>query len=409
MIRLDEVVTDSDSPLRRIYQADTPAVRSVLVFTMSLRLIFVCALFCAGAAQINAQLPSPSPTPTPKSAITPGPIEQQQETIRVLTEEVRIPIFAYDQYGHFDPTLQPDDLLVLEDGVPQQVKSVQRIPASILLLLCTSGEVNQAMRTKLTGAVARQLVAHLRAGDQIALFQFSSKVELLQDWTIDKSLINRALGSDMVPGKLHSGRGTRLAPAIARAAAELQKQPVGNRHLVIIGDGVDVPAWADARELMKALDPNGAEAQQARAALAKATQELIASQVVVHVVSYREAQQIHEAEDKQKVKGGASSGLRFDPAMRRLRNAYKKAMQKSEEQFTSLVQETGGTLFVPTSGEEMISEGGTIARDIGAQYVITYKPKRSLAAAPADEYRRLYVAPTRSGLSVRTRRGYVVR
>lgn len=374
---------------------------------MSLLRITVCALFIARAMLCQAQgtAPAPSHTPVPKS---PQSIEQQQETIYVRTEEVRIPIFAYDEYGHFDPTLEPDDLLVLEDGVPQQVNSVQRIPASILLLLCASGDLNQAMRTSLTRDVALQIISHLRDGDQIAVFQFTSKVELLQDWTTDRTLVTRAIGTELHPGKLHSGRGTRLAPAVARAAAELQKQPVGNRHVVIIGDGVDVPAWADGRELMRALDPNGTEAQNATAALTQAIRELIASQAAVHVISYREAQKISEARPKKHGSADVTSGMRFDPAMSRLRNAYKKAMQKSEERLTSLVQETGGQLLAPTSAEEMLAQGVEVARDIGAQYVITYKPKRSLATAPKDEYRRLTVTPRRSGLRVRTRRGYVV-
>jgi len=365
--------------------------------------IIACVLISLGAICAQAQLPAPSPSPT----ATPK-VAELQETIRVLTEEVRIPIFAYDEYGHFDPTLAADDLLVLEDGVPQQVKSVQRIPASILLMLCASGDVNQAMRTNLTRDIALQIVSHLRDGDQIAVYQFTSKVELLQDWTTDKALITRAVGTELRPGKLHSGRGTRLAPAVARAAAELQRQPVGNRHVVIVGDGVDVPAWADYRELMKALDPAGPEAQSASAALTLAIQELIASQAAVHVISYREAQKIREDQDKKRMRGGASLGFRFDPQMRRLRNAYKKAMLKSEERFTSLVQETGGRLLVPTSEDEMIAQGSEVARDIGAQYVITYKPKRPLASAPRDEYRRLNVVPRRIGLHVRTRRGYVV-
>jgi VWFA-related protein len=362
---------------------------------------FGAYVICSTAVLCHAQMPTPSPSPTPP------PKGEQQETVRVLTEEVRLPIFASDEYGHFDPTLEPDDLLVLEDGVPQQVKSVQRIQASILLLLCASGDVNQAMRTNLTRDIALELVSRLRGGDQIAVVQFTSKVELLQDWTTDKSLITRALGTkDGRPGKLHSGRGTRLAPAVARAAAELQKQPLGNRHVVIIGDGVDTPAWAGYRELMKALDPAGAEAQQASAALAQAIRELIASQAAVHVISYREAQKIHEDQDRKK--GGVRSGFGFDPQMQRLRNAYKKAMQRSDERLTSLVKDTGGRLFAPTSEDEMIASGSDVARDIGAQYVITYKPKRPLASAPKDEYRRLTVISRRVGLRVRTRRGYVV-
>jgi hypothetical protein len=135
---------------------------------------------------------------------------------------------------------------------------------------------------------------------------------------------------------------------------------------------------------------------------------LIAAQATVHVISYREAQKLRE--DRQKKHGSAdvTSGFRFDPAMKRLQNAYQKAMQKSEERLTSLAQETGGQLLVPTSTDEMIAEGSAVARDIGAQYVITYKPKRPLASAPKDEYRRLTVVPRRIGLHVRTRRGYLV-
>src|ERR1700682_1567769 len=280
-----------------------------MISRLGLLQIVACAVICASAGHCQAQMTqsAPSPTPPPKG--------EQQETIRVRTEEVRIPIFAYDEYGHLDPTLEPDDLLVLEDGVPQQVKSEQRIPASILLLLCASGDVNQAMRTPLTRDVALQLVSNLHAGEQIALVQFTSKVELLQDWTTDKALITRALGSRLHPGKLHSGRGTRLGPAVARAAAELQKQPVGNRHVVIIGDGVEVPAWADARELMKALDPNGTEAQNTSAALAQAIRGLIAAQAAVHVISYREAERLRE-DRKKHGSADVTSGFRFDAAMK---------------------------------------------------------------------------------------------
>jgi hypothetical protein len=40
--------------------------------------------------------------------------------------------------------------------------------------------------------------------------------------------------------------------------------------------------------------------------------------------------------------------------------------------------------------------------------VVTYRPKRPLAAAPKGEYRRIEVASRRVGLSLRSRRGYVV-
>ena len=99
-------------------------------------LIFWLSLFL-GAVQTFAQKkpklrPQPSPTP---------PIESKsegQEPVRVFTEEVRLSVAATDQYGHYDPSLEVDDVLVLEDGQPQQIRSVRHIPANVLLILDTA-------------------------------------------------------------------------------------------------------------------------------------------------------------------------------------------------------------------------------------------------------------------------------
>ena len=61
--------------------------------------------------------------------------------MRVFTEEVRLPVAATDTYGHYDPTLEIDDVLVLEDGQPQQIRSIQHLPANVLLLLDTGNEL----------------------------------------------------------------------------------------------------------------------------------------------------------------------------------------------------------------------------------------------------------------------------
>jgi hypothetical protein len=102
-------------------------------------------------------------------------------------------------------------------------------------------------------------------------------------------------------------------------------------------------------------------------------------------------------------------GITFDPAMRRLRKAYEADAKKSQQSLTALAEETGGTIFLPKTSEEMISEADKVARDIGAEYVVTYRPTRPLASARPGEYRRIEVASRRVGLSLRSRRGYVAR
>ncbi len=70
-----------------------------------------------------------------KPSATPPVESKPEDQVKVFTEEVRLPVAATDTYGHYDPTLEVDDVLVLEDGVPQQIKSVRHIPANVLLIL----------------------------------------------------------------------------------------------------------------------------------------------------------------------------------------------------------------------------------------------------------------------------------
>lgn len=100
--------------------------------------------------------------------------------------------------------------------------------------------------------------------------------------------------------------------------------------------------------------------------------------------------------------------VRFDPAMRRRRKAYEAETVNSEKWLTELADETGGRIVLPKTIEEMIAEGDKVARDIGAQYIVTYRPKRPLASAAPGEYRRVEVGSRRVGLYLRSRRGYFI-
>ena len=48
--------------------------------------------------------------------------------------------------------------------------------------------------------------------------------------------------------------------------------------------------------------------------------------------------------------------ITFDPAMRRQRKAYEDDIKKSQQKLSSLAQETGGTIFLPKTSEEMVGE-----------------------------------------------------
>jgi len=262
--------------------------------------------------------------------------------------------------------------------------------------------------TSLTRQVASQLVTKLQPGSSIAVMQSGNVTEMVQPWTTDKEAVLKTLKN-----KLLSTKRSRLSEAIAKASAELRERPEGARHVVMITDGVDSPGVKVKRE--------------------DAIKDLIASRATVHIISYTEfVRQRNEKKDSPVIAGqrppssdpitatdptlppgttrSPSFGIavRFDPAMRRQRKAYEAEVKKSQQALKNIADETGGKIMLPLNNQEMLAQANEVARAIGAEYVVTYRPKRPLAEATPGEYRRIEVASRRVGLSLHARRGYVV-
>ena len=372
-----------------------------------LRSLFVIlAIFSAGAVGAHAQSGSrPSPSPTPKS--------EDQEPVRVFTEEVRLPIAATDTYGHYDPTLTIDDVLVLEDGQQQQIKSIQHLPANVLLLLDVGNQLG-LKDTNLTRDVAMRVINSLFAGNRITVMQFAMKPELLQTWTTDKAAIARVLKTKMI-----SGKSSRLSDAIAAAAEQFKDTAPGTRHIVIVSDGVDTAGG--------------------KVTMTNALKQLNSIQASVHIISYTVLERQLLQTQTKVIRGGDGiqrdgnpgsnpvangdptlpptatrtptfkiGSIDTDVAMRRKRKEYERATRESEKQLTEIAEESGGRIFLPTNPNELLTQADSIARDIGSQYVITYRPTHPLAAAKPGEYRKVEVASRRVGLYLRSRKGYVV-
>jgi VWFA-related protein len=343
--------------------------------------------------------PAPSPTPTPAE-------REGQDSVKVFTEEVRLPILVTDDKGRFDPTLEAADILVLEDDVPQEVRSVRHMPASLLLLLDTSGGINPAMKTTTTRAIALSLVSKLKQGDLVSVLQAGDRVELLQPWTTDAEALTRALRT-----RLSSGKRKHLSDALVRAAAELKEAPYGNRHLVLVTDGVEATAGAAQAEAIKQL--SGAQATVhviSYTAIGREAMERLSSRAKFGNTRARTAGDVAREADPSiptPSRGPINVTIDTDRAMRRQREEYIEATKRSEQRLTLLAEETGGRISSPTTTEEIVRQGAEVAREIGAQYVVTYRPKRPLAEARAGEYRRVRVVLRRPGLSVRSRNGYI--
>jgi VWFA-related protein len=357
-------------------------------------------LLISVSAQSQKAPPQPSPTPL-----------TQDEPVKVFTEEVRLPVIAVDQFGHYDPTVIADDVMVLEDGVAQPIRSIRRIPANVLLVLDTGGELSglggMSKRTNLTRAVAIEILNRLRDDVWVEVIQFNNSVSVLQGWSRD-----RAATLEVLKTKVSSGKRARFSDAVVVASQELKERPEGSRHVIFITDGVDSGGGKIDRS--------------------QAIKQLATARATVHIISYTEFV-LQKDEKNKKLETGQlptshdpittmdptlppgttrspSYGvtIRFDPAMRRQRKAYESDVRRSQQVLTTMADETGGQIFLPKNAEEMFAQAREAAREVGAEYVLTYRPKRPLSESAKGEYRRVEVVSRRVGLTLRSRRGYVV-
>jgi VWFA-related protein len=372
----------------------------------TLFIVFGLTLLISAAANSASQTAKPSPTPPPED-------KEGQDPVKVFTEEVRLPVVATDNAGHFDAGLEIDDVLVLEDGKPQQIRSVRHVPANVLLLLDTGGGDlaglgGMAKRTSLTRDVALRVLSLMRKGDAIALIQSGDRAEVLQAWTDDRAQVGRVLKT-----KLFAARRSRIFESMVKAAQLLSDRPEGSRHVVLITDGVQTPGG--------------------KIEMAEAIKQLTAARATVHIISYTTFVRQKDPKQPSNVTIGerpASENpitrndptlapgstrmpsygvsIRFDPAMKRRRKAYESEAVNSEKWLTELAAETGGSILLPVVPEEMLAKAENVAREIGAEFVVTYRPTKPLAEAKPGEYRQIEVASRRVGLYLRSRRGYFV-
>jgi VWFA-related protein len=381
-----------------IHRRNRKVTESRILATLLL-LLFSTAILLVTASSTHAQSRrvAPSPTPTPRD----------DDDQRVPTEEIKLNVVAFDENGAFVGDVKESDLVVTENNILHQPTSVRRIPANVLIVMDTGGEMRQVKSLDQTRRTARALLAALRPEDSVALLQYGDKAEIVAEWTTDKSEISRAIG------RTKFGRRSVFVNALGLATDFLLKNPITNKHLVLITDGTDSSAnEASKREAMH---------------------RLLSTEVSVHILSYT---RLEATDIEPRTKGITNSpppkampdeiaaqlpnGVRdvatapkaktinLDRTLLRQLRARKADLENSEKQLDSLAENTNGTSVVPETLDEMIEKTGLIAKMIDASYVLTYVPKIPLAETGTPRERTIDVTSKRPGLIVQGRRKVVI-
>ena len=217
----------------------------------SFKTVFALVLLTLMATFASAQSGRVQATPTP----TP-----EDDTVRITTEEIKLNVLAFDEKGDFYRDVNERDLVISENNILHQPVSVRRLPANVLIVMDTGGELRAVKSLDQTRKVASALVGSLRPGDSVAIMQYSDKAEIVNEWTSDKSQALAAIR------RANFGRRSMFVDALQLATDFMLRSGVDNKHIILITDGTDTLGRSSAKF--------------------DAFRRLTATDISVHVISY---------------------------------------------------------------------------------------------------------------------------
>ena len=189
-------------------------------------------------ALADTPTPTVTPTPIPTATPTPGP------NLVTLLNQIRLDqfpeIIAYSSV--LDENREPvrdltrEQFRVQQDGVEVDFFEVANVdaaqdPLAMVVAIDISGSMRGEPLEK-AKAAASNFVERFDAADRVALFKFDDRIELVQDFTIDKNVVIAAIGS------LAPRNDTALYDVIAQSVERLSTLE-GRRAVIVLTDGRD--------------------------------------------------------------------------------------------------------------------------------------------------------------------------
>jgi VWFA-related protein len=325
----------------------------------TLKLLTLCTLL------LLALLAPALPGPAQAQQSVPPP-EKLQEPIRVGVNLVNLYATVRDKNKRILTDLTQEDFQVFEDGQAQKTDSFARemnLPLTFGMLIDTSGSQRQVLPIE-QDAADRFLGRVLRKGDLAFVTSFDVDINLLSDFTGERSALIRAIERARInaPGSpLQAGpfplppRGTLLYDAIYATCTEKLAGEAGRKALIILTDAMD---------------------QGSRKSLEDALETAQRTDAVIHIIGVAD----------YAFYGGRGFG------------GYD-----GEGYARKLAEQTGGrSIFV--NNQKKLEEAFTqISEELRTQYVLGYYPTNR---TKDGKFRKVEIKIKRDDTKVLARKGY---
>ncbi|HSI89134.1 MAG TPA: VWA domain-containing protein [Pyrinomonadaceae bacterium] len=275
------------------------------------------------------------------------PLAAQDDTGEVISVDSSVVILnarITDAAGRHISGINRSEFSIFENGVKQEIEFFQaeETPFAAVILIDTSGSMGS--NVTLARSAAINFLNGLRSSDSAAIYNFDSKVQMVQDFSNSRDVTGRLFD-------LRSDGMTSLNDAIYKAAELLGERPEARRAIVVLSDGADTQSGRSASRALKA---------------AMAVNAVIYSVDMAPINS---------------------------PGKQQNRAVLKNFADRS-----------GGTFVDTPGGARMRDAFGDIVEELGVQYTLGYNPK---IEKKDGKWRDLELRVSRPGLTIRTRKGYV--
>jgi len=309
-------------------------------------------------------------------------IGQVDDPVNVDSAIVRVNIGVVDQRGRPITSLNRPNFSVFEDGVKQEIShfELSSAPFSVVMMLDMSGST-KSFRQNIALSAARFMDA-LAPEDRVSVIEFYDKVNVLNDFTTDRSRIAHSIS-------VANGTGnTNLYKAFELALEKLGKEGSRRKAIVVLTDGTDTQAKNQDRTFLSKLS----EAEMPNAIKPETNSDL---------------SRLLDRADRLGVTIYPLALPTGDPAKLADPTPLQVAMWTAARSRLKLVADrTGGTLNAITRLDEMGKLYAIVAAELRTLYTIEYQPANLVRDG---KWRTVKVEVSEPDLIARSRQGYFAR
>jgi len=163
-----------------------------------------------------------------------GGLAAQDGAVVFKTGARLVEVYAtvFDHHGRYLDGLSGNSFELLDEGVKQPIVTFESNVSNLscAVLLDTTGSMFRAL-PGVKNSVLR-LIDQFRDGDSLAVYSFNTSLDVLQDFTSDKTALKTAVLRTRAAGQ------TALYDAISQAAAAISKRS-GKKSMIVFTDGDD--------------------------------------------------------------------------------------------------------------------------------------------------------------------------